>query len=590
MSILKSLHSIIGKSVFIIPDYQRSFSWEDKQIEDLIEDIKGSKDEELRHYLGQIILRNIKKIEDYNIYELIDGQQRMISLLLFLYSFCKTEESLIRHITIDNEVVKKKLKTEFGVDANVRFWPILIPSAVNQQTFFGIFNGKQSRHLELKTNAMLVKAYDCLQHFVANTKYDSDVFWKLVNDILLIVKFDVEEEKLIDIDNDYTVTKIFLAINDRGKPLGVLDRLKGLLMFYDAKKLKGSLKHAINEGFANIFEKIDYIISKEKVVNSLKFDEGSLLNYYYHTVWKYYEGKYDLSIAYDYDKSVETIYKDIRDALKSLDGNNISNFITDFVSNFKNFANSFKDILYQEDNIDLKLMIYMQEMNVRLYPLTIALYLQGNLDSEFLKLIETAGIYVYARRQPEADIYRDITSEVIFAKTKPNESKDILKRIKSRLKKLIHNFKTSCEDKHVKLTKYILWHYEKSVNGDFDLLNLSLYEDIEIEHILSQQYLKDGRYSSYGFKNLEEYEQAINKIGNLTILELALNKKARAKSPKEKADIYIGHGGGKPSALQINRDLAHAIKHQYNGFSKSQVQERTKVLLDFVDKKWPLLQ
>ncbi|MGH7799868.1 MAG: DUF262 domain-containing protein [Thermodesulfobacteriota bacterium] len=105
MGILKPLNEIIKGSIFVIPDYQRSFTWEDKQIEDLIEDIEGSLKDTLNHYLGQIILEKNKQIQNYTLYKVIDGQQRLTSILLFLLSFCK-DVSLKRHLVIDNDEVK----------------------------------------------------------------------------------------------------------------------------------------------------------------------------------------------------------------------------------------------------------------------------------------------------------------------------------------------------------------------------------------------------------------------------------------------------------------------------------------------------
>ena len=65
-----------------IPEYQRPYVWDKQRINELLSDLKKSNNDE--YYLGVILLhkegRNIYK-EGCNIYNIIDGQQRIITLL-----------------------------------------------------------------------------------------------------------------------------------------------------------------------------------------------------------------------------------------------------------------------------------------------------------------------------------------------------------------------------------------------------------------------------------------------------------------------------------------------------------------------------
>ena len=58
-----------------VPIYQRNYAWETDQIEQLIEDINSSKDD---YFLGNLIVNQ----KDNNVYEVIDGQQRLTTLYL----------------------------------------------------------------------------------------------------------------------------------------------------------------------------------------------------------------------------------------------------------------------------------------------------------------------------------------------------------------------------------------------------------------------------------------------------------------------------------------------------------------------------
>lgn len=71
---------------FIIPDFQRPYSWEEEQCEKLWEDFidfyeqKQSKED--RYFLGNIVIH-----EDQGAYAVIDGQQRLTTLLLLIKAF-----------------------------------------------------------------------------------------------------------------------------------------------------------------------------------------------------------------------------------------------------------------------------------------------------------------------------------------------------------------------------------------------------------------------------------------------------------------------------------------------------------------------
>ena len=73
-----------GKEQYIIPPYQRAYSWEEEQCEALWEDLKNAyltnKDE--GYFLGNIVIA--KSREEKNRLEVIDGQQRLISITLLI--------------------------------------------------------------------------------------------------------------------------------------------------------------------------------------------------------------------------------------------------------------------------------------------------------------------------------------------------------------------------------------------------------------------------------------------------------------------------------------------------------------------------
>src|SRR6185503_6572890 len=64
---------------FRVHDYQRPFSWDPDNFEDLIDDIiTANKNQE--YFLGTIVLHNVSKGN----YEIVDGQQRLTSVLILM--------------------------------------------------------------------------------------------------------------------------------------------------------------------------------------------------------------------------------------------------------------------------------------------------------------------------------------------------------------------------------------------------------------------------------------------------------------------------------------------------------------------------
>ena len=72
-----------GNYLFVIPSYQRGYRWEKKQVLDLLNDIfqfSNSNDDNDSYYLQPLVVKK----RDEGIFEVLDGQQRLTTLLLIL--------------------------------------------------------------------------------------------------------------------------------------------------------------------------------------------------------------------------------------------------------------------------------------------------------------------------------------------------------------------------------------------------------------------------------------------------------------------------------------------------------------------------
>ena len=88
---IKSVSEMYGKE-FIIPAYQRGYRWKKTHVKKMLNDLNTFFDKEkvsLKGYCLQPVI--VKKVG--NAYEIIDGQQRLTTMLLILKSIFSEDES-----------------------------------------------------------------------------------------------------------------------------------------------------------------------------------------------------------------------------------------------------------------------------------------------------------------------------------------------------------------------------------------------------------------------------------------------------------------------------------------------------------------
>ena len=86
---VKSISDVLQNGSLKIPEYQRPYKWERRHIRNLFYDLREAIDSNKSEYrIGSIILHN----KDAENIEIVDGQQRLISISLFM--FCVSKDNL----------------------------------------------------------------------------------------------------------------------------------------------------------------------------------------------------------------------------------------------------------------------------------------------------------------------------------------------------------------------------------------------------------------------------------------------------------------------------------------------------------------
>lgn len=221
---------------FVVPIYQRPYTWQKDQCDRLLDDIYNSAQNQKEHFLGCIVHQQEKDMDVNNMkLYLVDGQQRITTIMLIakalnliainiypndenaIYVSKKTNEL----IYIDRDEAKKgyKLKTSYYDEKH--FHEIM---TCNDLKILEDNNSKNN----IKTN--FIHIYNSLLDEIKNKKKDirSDIY----NGLL---ELKIVEIQLSTIDNPQ---EIFESINSLGVKLTAVDSIKNYLFLNnDSKEL-----------------------------------------------------------------------------------------------------------------------------------------------------------------------------------------------------------------------------------------------------------------------------------------------------------------------------------------------------------------
>ncbi len=240
----KNLSEIFDtKQQYIIPSYQRPYSWEYDECyqlySDLIEAFKTKQD----YFIGNLVIA--KSSENKTRLEVIDGQQRLTTLILVfqVLSILRPDLDILKDFLVKRDSITKKEMPKiysevFEVEDKEYLQKVLTYTKENFEEKNIYFKDKKGNYLvknfpnRFERNALLF--YNWFVYYIEKN-----------NDILDLIRFLLENTYLLPIElsgntfeeaSDKAI-KIFETLNNRGKSLDDADIFKGKL--YDkAKKNK----------------------------------------------------------------------------------------------------------------------------------------------------------------------------------------------------------------------------------------------------------------------------------------------------------------------------------------------------------------
>lgn len=560
-SIPQTLRSLFHGNRFVIPDYQRKYSWGFEERKDLWDDVIENL--ELKHFIGTLCFMKDEEAGDIEneVYQIIDGQQRVTTLFILMNCLIEALEDATKRkpyarMFIGNEEIPKLIP--LGEDADFINKLIFKFDSINEDEIAV----RSQRHL-----------------YNAKTEFKSKIEGKSQEFIVKVIEYITNKIDVLifDVEDHSQAVKMFTVINDRGLQLNNLDKTKSSLMFYSTLYLEEKLNDEINKKFGKIFDYLDNVIIKKDDLGILStIDVTDFENTFY--THHYYSSRmlYD---NWDYQLGANSIYKRIKDACESYktDTEKLSDFINNYITDFESFAKSYSE-LFNKIELDTSYQQYFQylEFTATMFPLLVRLFEQEKLEPLF-KILETVEVRIYKLKNtnPRSNIYR-MASDVNQFKFSTDEIKVFLTGFSEGFLNdyLLEEYLSYGVANKQALVKYILFEYNKTRNNQD--LTIEKYDDLQIEHIFSRG-LETG-IKLYGFGRKETYDVEISLLGNLTILESKVNIAARNAHPRDKEEHY------NRSAVKINHSLAGAM----SDFDREKMKERNANLIEFVKTRFSI--
>jgi hypothetical protein len=255
----------IGK-ILNIPEYQRSYAWEKQNVRDLIEDINESLETNSSHYIGTVVLAKTTTQDNYNI---VDGQQRLTTILMMM-------NVLILRLTDKEDV--DYYKRLYIFDKNYDKYK-LTPLDRDANYFFALLQENEKDEPKSRSQRYLTEVYEEIKNAVEDIIINKKQFLRAIENLQILEFIEDDEGDAI---------RIFQTVNDRGKELTRMDKIKSLLFYFSNKYLDKKYDHIVNETFGEIFELYDNIkLTGEKlginIIASKLFNEDDILRYHHIT-------------------------------------------------------------------------------------------------------------------------------------------------------------------------------------------------------------------------------------------------------------------------------------------------------------------
>lgn len=546
---------------FIVPIFQRNYSWQKRQYEQLWFDIlRASKfKEKQNHFIGSIVYIDMGTPAGRpQQLLLIDGQQRLTTISILLCAI----KDYVQKFNLETKLINlAKIKNQFLYNSDEIYedrYKLLL-NVQDKETYIKLIDN--TIFTVNKPVINIIKCYEFfyerIEDFIKQHGQIDEIYAGIFKLSLVSISLDK------DSDNPQM---IFESMNSTGKDLSQTDLLRNYLLMDLTPEKQTRLYKTYWKPMEELFgediykndvNKFDYFI---RDFLTLKSDTGYIckINNVYENFKRYY-----------------------------LD-NNCEKFAV--LKDLFTYAKYYACIdLLQENDDELKL--YWQEFKKLdshvVYPFLLKLYddysRQILIKEDFKKILQVVISYLW--RRAICEIPTNSLSKTFATLYQAVDKEDYVNSVikafvfKSSYKRFPSDYevreKLQTKDiYHFRLRKYLLEALENYYHKEPIDLNTANYT---IEHIMPQNIEHNLSWQQMLGEDWQEVHSLyLHTLGNLTIT--GYNAEMSNKSFWEKVN---GESGFKHSHLKLNESIA-----QCDVWNKKAIQRRTNILTDIILKIW----
>ena len=596
---IKSVHDYQIDDVFkkdagfcyVIPKYQREYTWNQYQWKDLYDDINEN---DFGYFIGSIIcIDNSLDAFQLKQLEVVDGQQRLTTLILLLTAIYNRLKEHKDELDEDNEDELPSLRKSI-ICKSAPNGVILCPQIQNNNLsdfLYVMYENNLIKNAKKEKNWGNRKIAKCYKYFLQRLDTDIEKSGSAV-ETLLEIKRKVSKSILVKIEvaSHAEAYTLFESLNNRGTPLTAIDLMKNLIL---ARAEKAGM--SCDDCFDRWQELLEYLT-----------DDYGIQERFFRQYYNAFKNTLNEPFrSEDLKKKDPLGYIATRSNLLSIFEELINRDLTAFLEDILNCGEIYSWFIMSGD-VPQKYKKVLEELgHIQGAPsYLLLLYLfknQGTLslsDSDLVKTIKLLTRFFVRRNITDMPNTRDLTrifmNIISDIETESLEGEGIFASIYETLKKwsapdevFSDNLKGNIYEENVGAARFILCALaEKAMTNETwtDLWEQNDYSGKKvykwtIEHIFPEgknipQHWVD--MIADGDKTLaKEYlELHVHKIGNLTITGYNstlsnlsfVEKRDRVNSQK----LFVGYKNG----LEINKEIS-----EKDSWTVQDIKDRTDKLV-----------
>lgn len=495
---------------YIIPKFQRDYSWDVEQWDDLWQDIESMIAESGDHYMGYLVLQSLKGKDS----QIIDGQQRFTTITILILATIKSIQKLIDkgvEVEENNRRIKTLMDTYIGnVDpVSLEYDNILVLNRNNDAYYkdYIVKLGELKLRNTSYTEKLMRKCFEWYENKLADKFNSGRDYAEFITTVVDNLYFTI-----IRVNNEMNAFRVFETLNARGVQLSSADLLKNYLFSLVDNNSQFSDRIAtLEEKWSSLTKNIQ----AEKLPDFIRY---------------YWNSKH---------KTVRSneLFKAIRENIKSEE--QVFALINEMISYSDVFMalRNATDELWQgnrdiTDNIELLNIFNLKQP----YSVLMAAYkcLDIQAFSKLLNDIIIVGFRysVICGKNPN-DIERVYNALAVQISSTKTYTKSNLKSVYVEDTEFVPAFDQKSmvdNSRNTKIIKYVLGKIERYNGGLRDVNDGSELDTIE--HILPQNPGPEWGDDNYDFDSL------IYRLGNMCLLEKKYNKDLQNASYDTKKAIY----------------------------------------------------